>query len=702
MKNGIYFISVCYIPVNNISLAINNSIKSNLLNQYFIINNTFLQLTDDEVTRIYRERNPLERLAQLNSLKQRESSVVRDMILGRVGASSRASAASTRVAFGIRRPRNAVLASTVPLPPKESEFVIATIPSPPILNSVELQQNVCLKSQSCHHLEQLMDFPLIDADESEMLPVPPVRPARRNAKSPKRTEDPKVHLTSNEEEKQSSEMSQTNQNVNITNTETFSKCMNGKNEDETPKLSPVKKTVSLPATPLTDPEKFGIPIRNTTKHQNKNQASRKKLTLDTSLSSEDNKSLASPVDQISSTSNEIENMDGILSSGGDSVTNSPAKRSIGGSTSQTREPKRTLMQAITGMFARGSTPDSRSKSPDLKTSESERKSRSDSFMKFAKGFRSPNAPLKSTPSSPEAPRADISELSMSSQASFPNSPKHTNKDKQKPNEQDMIFKTISIQASHPSTPPFPLSRKITLKHAQSEESLSDDVDDSEGSPETSLAFVANNFKASEKMPNDGKMSKASLPPEILEKILRRGGKSAKRAARIAQLKRVRKAQEIQRQLEELDVKHKDLEERGVKAEQSLRGETSNYEEENVNEGDLMHTWFLLLTEKNALVRNEQELLVQAKQLELEDRSSRLEVELRDHLLRDSRSLDSVSREGEILDELLEISEQREMLESMLVKDKMRYQLEDKDIEAQMRAKGVRITPVRKINVNCSK
>jgi hypothetical protein len=40
-----------------------------------------------------------------------------------------------------------------------------------------------------------------------------------------------------------------------------------------------------------------------------------------------------------------------------------------------------------------------------------------------------------------------------------------------------------------------------------------------------------------------------------------------------------------------------------------------------------------------------------------------------------------------------------MLSAMLVRDKMRYQLEDKDIEAQMRAKGIRVTPVRKINAN---
>lgn len=660
----------------------------------------FFQLTDDEVTRIYRERNPLERLAQFNSLKQRESSVVRDMILGRVGAGSRASTSSTstRPAFGVRRPRNAILASTVPLPPKETDMAVTpTTPTSHVLNSTELQANFYVKSQSCHQLEQLMDFPLIDADESEMSPTPPVRPARRtSAKSPKRSEtatttaatatrDPKKP-----EEMKSERLSNPNKKDEGSKELTNGEVSQDPKTTDPAKLSPVKKTVSLPATPLTDPEKFGIPVRNTTKHKN---AAAKKLTLNTSQSSEDNKSLASPGDQISSTSNEIDNMDGIVSSDGGSLPNSPAKRSVGGSISQTREPKRTFMQAITGMFGRGSTPDSRSKSPDSKLTESERKSRSDSFIKFAKGLRSPTTvSQKSTPSSPEAPRADISEMSNSSQTSFPNSPKRENPQQQQETEQDLIFRTISIQASHPSTPPVPLLRKITLKHTHSEESLSDEVDDGEGSPETSLAFVANNIKTTQ---SDGTMPKSSLPPEILEKILRRGGKSAKRAAKIAQLKRVRKAQEIQRQLEELDVRHKDLEERGVRAEQCLRGENST--EDNINDGDLMQTWFLLLAEKNALVRSEQELLVEAKQLELEDRSARLEVELRDHLLRDSRSPDSVSREGEILDELLEISEQRELLQSMLVRDKMRYQLEDKDIEAQMRAKGIRLTPVRKIS-----
>ena len=175
--------------------------------------------------------------------------------------------------------------------------------------------------------------------------------------------------------------------------------------------------------------------------------------------------------------------------------------------------------------------------------------------------------------------------------------------------------------------------------------------------------------------------------------MKRGGsgKSAKRLARVAHVKRVRKAQEIQRQLEELDVMHKELEDRGIEAEKSLRSDNEN---ENP---DLLQTWFILLAEKNALVRHEQELLVQAKELEWEDASCKLEGELREHLLLDSRSNESVSREASILKELLSIAEKREKLQNMLRNDKQRYLLEDQDIEAQMKAKGLRLGPVRKLS-----
>jgi len=53
---------------------------------------------------------------------------------------------------------------------------------------------------------------------------------------------------------------------------------------------------------------------------------------------------------------------------------------------------------------------------------------------------------------------------------------------------------------------------------------------------------------------------------------RHPSKQVRQAARQAELKRLRMAQSIQRQLEEMEVKQKELEDQGVRLEKSLRGE----------------------------------------------------------------------------------------------------------------------------------
>lgn len=50
-----------------------------------------------------------------------------------------------------------------------------------------------------------------------------------------------------------------------------------------------------------------------------------------------------------------------------------------------------------------------------------------------------------------------------------------------------------------------------------------------------------------------------------------------------------------------------------------------------DESALMQEWFQLVHEKNALSRYEQELMVRAKKLELEDRHARLQQELKDRM-----------------------------------------------------------------------
>jgi hypothetical protein len=101
----------------------------------------------------------------------------------------------------------------------------------------------------------------------------------------------------------------------------------------------------------------------------------------------------------------------------------------------------------------------------------------------------------------------------------------------------------------------------------------------------------------------------------------------------------RMAQEIQRQLEELDVKQRELERRGVAVEKALRGEGEAGDTQE--EEELLREWFNLMREQSELRRYERELLMRAEELELEDRHTRLQQELRDKMSRDGECLFSL-------------------------------------------------------------
>ena len=88
-------------------LATSSPAIENLLNEIrspteseksFIQKQSAVKLTDDEIMRIYQERNPLERLAKFNSLKKKQSSVVHDIILSSNSA-NKPRARRTRVAI---------------------------------------------------------------------------------------------------------------------------------------------------------------------------------------------------------------------------------------------------------------------------------------------------------------------------------------------------------------------------------------------------------------------------------------------------------------------------------------------------------------------------------------------------------------------------------------------------------------------------
>ncbi|XP_017581749.1 PREDICTED: protein-methionine sulfoxide oxidase MICAL3 isoform X8 [Corvus brachyrhynchos] len=219
--------------------------------------------------------------------------------------------------------------------------------------------------------------------------------------------------------------------------------------------------------------------------------------------------------------------------------------------------------------------------------------------------------------------------------------------------------------------------------------------------------------------------RAYTEEELNAKLTRRVQKAARRQAKQEELKRLHRAQIIQRQLEQVEEKQRQLEERGVAVEKALRGEADYWGEsyysdlidlhlgvepnagtprrrplsfcpccahEGMGKKDdpkLMQEWFKLVQEKNALVRYESELMIFGRELELGDRQSRLQQELRermaveDHLKTD----EELSEEKRILNEMLEVVEQRDSLVALLEEQRLREKEEDKDLEAVMLSKG---------------
>ncbi|KAG1929448.1 [F-actin]-monooxygenase MICAL3 [Pimephales promelas] len=207
----------------------------------------------------------------------------------------------------------------------------------------------------------------------------------------------------------------------------------------------------------------------------------------------------------------------------------------------------------------------------------------------------------------------------------------------------------------------------------------------------------------ERSSQKSKSDKTYTEEELNAKLTRRVQKAARRQAKQEELKRLHRAQIIQRQLEQVEEKQRQLEERGVAVEKALRGEADYWGESNYSEildlhlggmgkkddPKLMQEWFKLVQEKNALVRYESELMIFARELELEDRQSRLQQELRERMAVDDhlKTEEELAEEKQILNEMLEVVEQRDSLVALLEEQRLREKEEDKDLESVMLSKG---------------
>uniref|UniRef100_A0A671NE66 Molecule interacting with CasL protein 1 n=1 Tax=Sinocyclocheilus anshuiensis TaxID=1608454 RepID=A0A671NE66_9TELE len=143
-------------------------------------------------------------------------------------------------------------------------------------------------------------------------------------------------------------------------------------------------------------------------------------------------------------------------------------------------------------------------------------------------------------------------------------------------------------------------------------------------------------------------------------------KTLERQARMSEIQRFHKAQTIQRRLEEIEVTFKELELKGVELERALRGEAGS-------DPETIDHWIDLVQEKNNLLSEESDLMVASRQLELEDKQSMLEMELRRYMeMDDSEKIpEQREHENQVLQEMLDVVDMRDSLVAFLEEKRLK-------------------------------
>ncbi|KFP81421.1 MICAL C-terminal-like, partial [Acanthisitta chloris] len=189
-------------------------------------------------------------------------------------------------------------------------------------------------------------------------------------------------------------------------------------------------------------------------------------------------------------------------------------------------------------------------------------------------------------------------------------------------------------------------------------------------------------------------SKSSLTHKAKRALRRRRKleKETKQLIKQEELKRLHKAQAVQRQLEELEERQRALEIFGVELERELRGEADSGTKD---EAQMLHEWFELVLEKNKLMRYESELLIIAQELELEDHQSRLEQKLREKMAIDVslKNEKDLNEEDEIFTEMMKVVEERDKLVCTLEEQRVKEKAEDQHFENLISSRGYQLSRI---------
>ncbi|KAG2468502.1 MICA2 monooxygenase, partial [Polypterus senegalus] len=264
-------------------------------------------------------------------------------------------------------------------------------------------------------------------------------------------------------------------------------------------------------------------------------------------------------------------------------------------------------------------------------------------------FRRKEEQVKSLPSAP-IPAHQKSKFSPWTLSS-PRLERGNRVQEMKPSKMDPVMKTEESMTESPYS---------------SEKEEEDEDEDDENEDEFLMFYKVDLF--------DEKFQTIPTDPKEAKKLETLKMKTLERRAKMCEMQRFHKAQSIQRRLEEIEVKFKELESKGVILERELRKEAGSD-----MSSDRIDKWIQLVHKKNELMSEESELMVASRQLELEDKQSMLEKELRVYLEMDDsvKTMEDRREEERVLAEMLDVVDMRNSLVTFLEEKRL------KDISDQL-------------------
>ncbi|XP_062282751.1 F-actin-monooxygenase mical1 isoform X2 [Scomber scombrus] len=236
---------------------------------------------------------------------------------------------------------------------------------------------------------------------------------------------------------------------------------------------------------------------------------------------------------------------------------------------------------------------------------------------------------------------------------------------------------LSVHVNHPGR----VETTFRHVHNTSEEGVDGDDDDDEDDDEDDDDDDDDMFAQYDFELFDDKFQTVPSNPIEAEKLELKKMKTLERRAKMSELQRLRKAQSIQRRLEEIEVTFKDLEDKGVVLERTLRGEAGSG-----GSPEMIEQWIQLVHEKNTLVSEESDLMVASRQLELEDKQSMLEMELRKYMELNDKTSEQQVEEDRVLQQMIEVVDMRDSLVSFLEEKRLKEITEEQEVFSIMEAK----------------